>query len=874
MRRHLRWVGWVVLQAAVAGCSVDPAGPDGAVDDPATGGPELVGKAIFAPGEVTERWFVELHEPSRARGGAPTVLGHERLLFQRATVSLGLRYKERLSFERLWNGLSVEVAEGGADVLASMPEVKAIYPVVPIELDDATPGSGSEPDLYTGLAMSGADIVHSQLGYTGEGVRVGVIDSGIDIDHPDFGGCFGPGCRVAYGHDLVGDAYNADDSSTQPVPDAIPDDCGGHGTHVAGIIGANGVIVGVAPDVTLGAYRIFGCSGTTSSDVIIQAMEMAEADEMRVINMSIGAPFQWPSYPTAVAANQLVENGVVVVTSIGNSGANGVWAAGAPGVGARVIGTAAIENTAITSLAFGISDSGAPDVTLFGFKKATGAPLPPVSGSMPMARTGTPATLNDACAALPAGSMTGQIVLISRGGCPFNQKAANAQAAGAAGVVIYNNISGTLTPSVTPAATTPTVITIPVTGITLSDGALINARMDLGLVTLSWTNQLTSPANPQANLVSTFSSYGMAADLSMKPDIAAPGGNIWSTYPLERGGYESLGGTSMASPHVAGSVALLLEARPGIPAPLVRDILQNSAVPGVWSGDVAAGIPDHTFRQGAGMVRSDRAILETTIITPGKLSLGESEAGPFGATLTLTNEGTEPVAYELSHVAAKSVGSDHWTPAADAAGFASVEFSAPVVSVPAGGAATVDVTITADGVLSEGSLYGGYLVFTQQGGPSVLRVPYAGYKGDYQAMQVLTPTASGYPWLALRSGTTYTNKPNGGAFTLQGADLPSVVVHYDHHAARVTIDAYEATTMKPYGRVRDLRDVGQSSTKIDATAYSVYTWNGQVTLNKKTSLIPNGKYVLKLRVLKALGHEANPAHWETWTSPVVTINHL
>jgi hypothetical protein len=89
------------------------------------------------------------------------------------------------------------------------------------------------------------------------------------------------------------------------VPDPDPDDCNGHGTHVAGIVGANGTVVGVAPDVTFGAYRVFGCEGSTTADIMIAAMEMAYADGMDVLNMSIGSAFQWPQYPTAVAASNL-----------------------------------------------------------------------------------------------------------------------------------------------------------------------------------------------------------------------------------------------------------------------------------------------------------------------------------------------------------------------------------------------------------------------------------------------------------------------------------------------------------------------------------------------------------------------------------------
>jgi hypothetical protein len=100
-----------------------------------------------------------------------------------------------------------------------------------------------------------------------------------------------------------------------------------------------------------------------------------------------------------------------------------------------------------------------------------------------------------------------------------------------------------------------------------------------------------------------------------------------------------------------------------------------------------------------------------------------------------------------------------------------------------------------------------------------------------------------------------------------------VVVHYDHQASRMTLDVHGASTMKYYGRARDLVDIGQDPSNTGTTARSSYSWNGTATLNKKTSLVSNGQYVLKLSVLKAMGTETNPAHWETWTSPVITINH-
>lgn len=830
---------------------------------------------------VDDRWFVELEEPPLARGGKPARLAAEKARFHEGAAIARIAVEERHRFERLWNGLSLRVDPRSAARLATLPGVKAIYPVVPIVLDKADPGAASlqkapgslgSADLEGALAMTGVDVAQSGLGLTGAGVRVGVIDSGIDIHHPDLGGspagCFGSGCRVAFGHDFVGDDFDAGTTGKTPVPDAIPDDCGGHGTHVAGIIGGSGALKGVAPGVTFGAYRVFGCAGSTSADLMIAAMERAYSDGMRVINMSIGSPFQWPEYPTAKAADQLVSDGVVVVCSIGNSGTSGVWAAGAPGVGEKVIGTASFENTAITQPAFTLS----PDDAKVGFDTAAGAPAQPISGSFPVARTGSVTSPSDACTALPDGSLTGAVALIRRGGCAFYTKAANAEAAGAAAVIVYNNQAGTLSATVAPPTGSPPVA-IPVVTIGSAEGALLDSRLDAGPLTMTWGVESVSQPNAAGGTVSSFSSHGLAADLSFKPDLGAPGGAIFSTYPLELGGYASLNGTSMAAPHVAGAVALLLEARPDVTAGAVRDLLQNTALPAPWPGDPAAVVRDVVHHQGAGLLQIDAAIQSLVTARPAKLALGESQAGPSHVTITLTNAGAAAITYDVSHLPAASTTGTYWatSPSADGASPADVVFSAPSLTVPASGQASLDVTITASPALGQGSLYGGYLVLAPQGGGTRLRVPYAGFAGDYQALPVLTATSKGYPWLATRAPNgTYTNHPIGKTFTLAPGDVPYVVMHLDRPAAKLRIEVRDAVKGKPYGTVIDLDHVGQASS---TTGVISFAWDGTTVFNKKIYAVPNGTYVLVVSALKALGDPDAPGDWESWTSPVVTLNH-
>jgi subtilisin family serine protease len=805
--------------------------------------------------ETPRLWFVELNSPPIADGGSAAAVKNDKAQFRSNANKAGVRFKERFAYDTLFNGLSVAVKPSELAKLARIDGVKGLYPVGTVAMPKPTPIS---PELASAITMTGADIAQNELGLTGAGVKVAVMDTGIDYNHPDLGGCFGPGCRVATGWDFVGDAYNANDDDPVINPDANPDDCAGHGTHVAGIIGANGVVKGVAPGVTFGAYRVFGCEGSTSDDIMIAAMERALADGMQVLNMSIGSAYEWPNAPTAAAASRLVNKGIVVVASIGNDGATGLYSAAAPGLGTKVIGVASFDNLQVTLPAFTVS----PDNAAFGYTAATAAPPPPTSGSFPMARTGTTTSTADGCNPLPAGSLAGKVVLIRRGTCGFYNKAFNAQSAGAAGVVLYNNAAGFVTPTV---AGTPS-ITIPVVMVTNTQGANLNARIAAGPTTLTWTATTATVPNPTGGLISSFSSYGLSPDLDLKPDIGAPGGSIYSTFPLELGGYASLSGTSMSSPHVAGGVALLLQAKPNTNRQNVRGILQNSAVPHNWSGNPGLGLLDFVHRQGAGMMQIDKAILATTTVVPAKLALGESEAGGSTRTITVSNTGSSAVTYDLSSVNAISSGPNTFSVGAFL-GTATVAFSAPSVTVPAGGSATFSATITPPGTPALGQ-YGGYIVLTPQDDGDVYRVPFAGFIGDYQAKQVLVPTANGFPWLAKLTGDTLSKVTTGATFTMTGDDIAYFPVHLDHQSRKMQMEIVDADSGRNWHNVFVFEYLPRNAS---ATGFFTLAFDGVTAVGNRAFLVPNGRYVAKLSVLKALGDESNPAHWETWTSPVITI---
>ena len=826
--------------------------------------------------QVEGLWFVELESPSTSEGGARAHVDEEHSEFRAEAEDHGLDYTERHSFSELWNGLSVEMEDSQIGTAREIPGVSAIYPVVRHEIPEV---EENVPDLDTALPMTGSDIAQNELGLSGEGLRVAVMDTGVDYTHPDLGGGGFPNDRVVTGHDFVGDDFNAGDPDNDvPEPDQDPQDCNGHGTHVAGIIGAEGEVTGVAPDVEIGAYKVFGCTGSTSADIMIAAMEQALADDMDVLNMSIGSAHSWPQYPTATASDNLVDEGMVVVASIGNEGASGLYSAGAPGLGEHVIGVASFDNTHIMTTTARARPSGES----IPFMTMDTAEEPPSSGE-----TDELVHLGRACLAEGdelEGDPEGKTALIVRGECAFAEKYDAAVEAGATGVVMYNDEPGMFAGG---GIVDQGAFSV---GISDESGAHLLEQMEAGeSVTLEWTEEEVSTPNPNGGLISSFSSYGLSPDLALKPDIGAPGGLINSTYPMDQGGYATVSGTSMSSPHVAGGVALLLEARPDLGAHDVRDVLQNSADPRDWWGDPELGLPDNVHRQGAGMLDVPGAVLATTGIAPGKLSLGATEEA-VTETITITNDGDAEATYELDHEVAVGTHGDTFVPSFNDSA-AEVSFSSDGVTVAAGESAEVTVTVTPPAQDFDQMIYGGYVTVEASEGETY-RVPYAAYNGDYQEIQAITPTENAdLPWLAditecasfnglecIDPAGTFEERPEGAGYSMEwGDDLPDVpyfLVHLDHHVTLLEMIVIDERTGRPVHPDRNVAiSVDHVHRSETGTAFFSYPWDGTVLdSHGRISEVSDGDYRLELRALKALGDPDDPDHWETWESPTVTID--
>jgi len=821
---------------------------------------------------VAGRYIVQVSGAATADGGSAGAAkaSQDQVLTEAGTE--GLNVRRTASFTSAYNGMTVTASGADADQLRDVSGVLAVWPVLQVAAPD--PVVNPTKDLVSALAMTGADVAYSELGLTGQGIKVGVIDTGIDIDHPDLGGTGKPGTtpfpssRVKWGYDFVGDAYDpasADPAKETPNPDRNPDDCAGHGTHVAGIIGANGDFAtggvrGVAPGVSFGSYRVFGCDDNagTSTDVILAAMDRAIADHMDVVNMSLGDTYMsWPSYPTSVAAQTMQKAGVILVAAAGNEGLDGTFTASTPSVSDGAISVASLENTKIPVQAFSTS-AGAKVAYL----PADGAPVTPTTGSLALALAGPDGdgAANTACTQISA-DVRGKAALVSRGTCGFYDKALTAQRAGAAAVILYNNEPGLA--GATVVGDEP--ITIPVVVISLSDGTALATALTSGPVSLTWSPLWITSVNPVGGLVSDFSSYGLAADLSLKPDLGAPGANILSTWPIEKGSYSTQSGTSMASPHVAGAVALLLQAKPELRGKTtkVRELLQTTGSLAPFTKAPASGELEPVHHQGGGLIQIVTALTTQQTVSPGKISLGEGSAGPKTTSITVTNTSAKPVTYAITKsdgVATEGSYIDAFLPDTTAT------MSAPkTVTVPARGKTTVKVTITAP-TAHPTAIYGGWVTFTAAGA-TTLHIPFAGMVGDYQSVTVLGGV--GLP--------TLESEAEHPVYTMKGGDYPAVALHLDYPANNLRIDIFRVgwrgllTPIAP--NYRNWVNSGPTG-KDPLDAYEDYTFNGTyTTLGQKGKQFPirNGTYVIVITVTKALASGHSRGDYETWTSPTFTI---
>lgn len=504
-------------------------------------------------------------------------------------------------YYHVFSGMSLDLPAKAVKYLSAVPGVKAVYPNIlyTVTSDENIFGEFTSEMIVSGPYI-GAERAWNELGFTGQGITVAVIDTGCDYTHPDLAHAFG-----AYrGWDFVDD----DDDPQETPPGVIPDGQTIHGTHVSGIIAANGLLKGVAPNVSLLAYRVLGPGGTGSSTNVIAAIERAVLDGADVMNLSLGNSLNHPDYATSLALDWAMEEGVVAVTSTGNSGPDN-WSVGSPGTSRRAIsvGATALPQDFFRPGIFTSQGVSYPSFDVMGFTNA--ADVVALDGNQYEFVYAGLGGVEDFAGL----DLTGKIALIMRGQYNFVDKAANAAAVGAVGAIIFNNAAGDIGSTVG-GMIIPTFKMSGVDGSKmLQELAVGNNQVQFSMVHLGYMES-----------VADFSSRGPVVGTWMiKPDVCAPGVAIISTVPTHNPaaphGYASLQGTSMASPHVAGAAALVREAHPNWGVDEIKAALMNTAVV-LTNPFTGEHYPHNT--QGAGSIRVDQAIEAKTLVVPGSHSFG------------------------------------------------------------------------------------------------------------------------------------------------------------------------------------------------------------------------------------------------------------
>lgn len=509
--------------------------------------------------------------------------------------------KVEREYDYVFSGFSLEIPANEIPSLLATPGVKAVYPNVEYTTtEELVPAEAYSPAMADSAPFIGSNEAWD-LGYTGEGVTVAVIDTGVDYTHPDLAPNF---------DDYLGWDFVDNDNDPQETPKGDPRGAETtHGTHVAGTVAANGAIKGVAPDATLLAYRVLGPGGSGSTENVVAAIERAVQDGADVMNLSLGNSLNAPDWATSIALDQAMADGVVAVTSNGNAGPNN-WTVGSPGTSREAISVGA------TQLPYNVYD--ASIFTSEGVTYPTSKVMGFSSDEALTALNGQTLEFVDAGLGTPAEfesiDVEGKIALISRGAIPFVEKADAAKAAGAVGAIIYNNLEGEI-PFYIPGMAVPTLKLDDV------DGAKMLQELENG------NNEVTIGiefAETIGETMADFSSRGPVVDTWMiKPDVSAPGVDIVSTVPTHNPedphGYGSKQGTSMASPHVAGAAAVILEANPEWGVYEVKSALMNTAEKLI---DPATGEEYAHNSQGAGSIRVVDALQAETLVNPGSYSFG------------------------------------------------------------------------------------------------------------------------------------------------------------------------------------------------------------------------------------------------------------
>ncbi|KQL33048.1 hypothetical protein AN960_21795 [Bacillus sp. FJAT-25509] len=518
------------------------------------------------------------------------------------------------SFKNVFNGVAMTIPTDQINLLLQTGVVKRVWkdnkvsvPINELSVNESTKNKSVPP----ALPLLGVDRLHNE-DIKGQGIKVGVLDTGIDYNHPDL--------KDAYkgGYDFVdNDSDPMESTPADLAASGEPAEIDGrsfvteHGTHVAGTIASNPrnnvdyAMTGVAPNVDLYAYRVLGHYGSGYDSWIIAGIEKAVEDGMDVINLSLGNSNNYSLDATAVAINNAALQGVVPVVAGGNAGPT-PGSLGSPGSSPLAITVGASDvPTDIPTVQTSIGNvSVKNELMAHGLGKDY---LSIIDKELKVVDVGIGAEEDYANK-----DVSGKVALISRGTLSFDEKIRRAHEKGAVAVLIYNNIEEEI-----PFFLGENFGYVPTFKMSQEEGKSIvdelNKNPEVKLKMTDLQSNMTS-----GDVLAGFSSRGpVSNNFDIKPDVVAPGVSIFSTVPeyINNPGegtdystsYASMDGTSMATPHVAGVAALLLQSHPEYSVADVKAALMNTA-------DPLKGRTYHVNEVGAGRVDAYEAVHNMTLV--------------------------------------------------------------------------------------------------------------------------------------------------------------------------------------------------------------------------------------------------------------------
>ncbi|PWZ01123.1 subtilisin-like protein [Testicularia cyperi] len=517
------------------------------------------------------------------------------------------------------------------------------------------PDSTRTPDKFFPNVMTGVDRVQDQ-GSLGKGQTIAVIGSGVNYGHKSLGGCFGPNCKVRLGYDFVGDAYDSS-KATPPVPDPIPNDCDGHDTHVAGI--AAGLhdpqfgFTGVAPAADLAAYKIFGCSGSTSDDLILAALDRAYSDGVDIIVMSLGYGFGAEESATPMAASRINALGTAVVVSAGNEAGWGMGSISAPAAGVGVTSVGAVNN---------VMFPGFTAEVLLGSPPVSASPVKQILFFTPITlRLNDTSTLQvaaldrDACqsTATSDANLSSKFVVVPRGSCDDNDALKNLYAKGAVVVFFHGNSAPLDMPRIDFRSLPGQLVG----SLRDEDANYLIQQVKSGkqvVLDFSKTGAVDILNNWYGGTDFGPSAYGPTPESRIQPVLSAPGSNILSTWL--NNSWAILSGTSMAAPHVAGAYALYRSAHGGKTTPQeLIDAFASTSTPLSNVDEWNTTIPVRLLtvaKLGAGLINVAKAFSRKIAVEPTLLQLNDTAHFVGTHKVTLTNHGSTSATMKVVHIPA------------------------------------------------------------------------------------------------------------------------------------------------------------------------------------------------------------------------------